>query len=419
VLVPTSVAALVAAAAGTVLTAGLALPGAGAQVGAVDLAREVQAQAQSRVQEVRQAPTLHRKTPSPARRALASMSLAQQVGQLFMVGTPADRVDRTTRAQIGRRHVGNVMLTGRSYDGVRAPARVSRVMQRQVSPEATAGVRLFVATDQEGGQVRVLQGPGLSDIPTALVQGRWRTTALRDRAKVWAGELRKAGVNLDLAPVTDTVPSARAAKHNPPIGRYDREFGYTPQVVARHGVAFAQGMADGRVSATAKHFPGLGRVRGNTDVAAGVTDRVTTRRDAYLGPFGAAVDAGVPFVMMSTAVYSRLDRDNPAVFSPFVIGTMLRGDLGFGGVVISDDLGQARQVAAIRPGARAVRFIGAGGDLVLTVDPGPLPAMYDAVLRRAQHRAPFRALVRAAALRVLVAKQQRGLLPSTRGTTRP
>ena len=348
--------------------------------------------------------------PRTAARVLAGMSLAQRVGQLFMVGTPADRIDRTTKAQIGRFHVGNVMLTGRSYGGIKKPARVARAMRSQVSAASTDGVGLFVSTDQEGGQVRVLQGPGFSDIPTALAQGTWEPGALRSAAHTWAGQLRKAGVNVNLAPVMDTVPGRRAAKHNPPIGRYDREFGYTPKVVTTHGLAFLRGMTDGGVVPTVKHFPGLGRVRGNTDTKAGVTDKVTTRHDAYLKPFRAAVDAGVPFVMMSTAYYSHLDPDNPAAFSPFVIGTMLRGDLGFHGVVISDDLARAAQVASFTPAGRAVRFIGAGGDIVLTVDHDPLPAMYAAVLDRARESKVFRAKVDAAALRVLTAKQHRHLL---------
>jgi beta-N-acetylhexosaminidase len=355
-------------------------------------------------------------TPTAAEQVLERMTLRQQVGQLFMVGTPADRVDARTRAQIGRFHVGNVMLTGRSYDGVRTPARVSRAMRAQVSRAATARVGLFVGTDQEGGFVRVLQGPGFSPIPTALEQGRWAPTRLQSAARRWAGELRRAGVNLDLAPVLDVVPSPQAARHNPPIGHFDRQFGYTPRVVSRHGLAFVRGMAQADVATAVKHFPGLGRVRANTDTSGNVVDHVTRRHDPYLAPFRAAVDAGAPFVMMSTARYTRLDPARPAAFSPYVVGTMLRGDLGFDGVVISDDLAHARQVAGIPPALRALRFVAAGGDVVLTVDPAPLPAMYGAVLGRARERAPFRDLVRDAALRVLTAKQRLGLLPRRLGT---
>jgi beta-N-acetylhexosaminidase len=115
-------------------------------------------------------------------------------------------------------------------------------------------------------------------------------------------------------------------------------------------------------------------------------------------------------MMMSTAYYERLDPKLPASFSPFIIGTVLRGDLGFDGVVISDDLGGAQQVATFTPAGRALRFIGAGGDVVLTVHTDVLPAMYDAVLDRARDSKAFRAKVDAAALRVLTAKHRQHLL---------
>jgi beta-N-acetylhexosaminidase len=164
------------------------------------------------------------------------------------------------------------------------------------------------------------------------------------------------------------------------------------------------------VVASVKHFPGLGRVRANPDVSAGVTDRVTGRHDAYLTPFRRAIAGGAPSVMMSTAFYPRLDPRHPAAFSRFVISTVLRGDLGFRGVVISDDLGNARQVAAWPPGVRAVRFLGAGGDLVLTVNPATLPAMYHAVRDRAGRIPAFRARIHRAVMRVLELKGERGLL---------
>ncbi|MDX6302989.1 MAG: beta-N-acetylhexosaminidase, partial [Nocardioidaceae bacterium] len=227
----------------------------------------------------------------------------------------------------------------------------------------------------------------------------------------WGRQLRASGVNMDLAPVLDTVPSPAAASHNPPIGAFRREFGYTTARVGRHGTAFARGMAAARVLVSIKHFPGLGRVRGNTDTSSGVTDTVTRRGDAYLRPFQKAIGSGaVPFVMMSTAYYSHLDKGHPAAFSRFIIGTVLRGDLGFKGAVISDDLANARQVSRWSYGGRAVRFVRAGGDVVLTVNPAALPAMYDAVLARARANAGFRAKVDRAALRVLRTKEAHHLL---------
>lgn len=337
------------------------------------------------------------------------MSLRQRVGQLFMVGTPATSASPQVLRQISRLHIGNVMLTGRSYAGVKRTARVTAALEHRVTRRSTAGVRLFVATDQEGGFVQVLHGPGFSRMPTGLAQGRLTPKALRADARTWGRQLHRAGLNLDLAPVVDTVPGRAAAAANPPIGHWEREFGYTTRVVGRHGAAFVRGMAAGGVATTAKHFPGLGRVHANTDTAAGVTDTVTRRHDRYLQPFAEAIRAGA-FVMVSTAYYRHLDPKRPAAFSPFVIRTMLRGDLRFTGVVISDDLGDARQVSRWSPGARAVKFVRAGGDMVLTVDPHVLPAMYHAVLAEARASRAFRTRVDHAVLRILLAKQRRHLL---------
>ncbi|MBO0845286.1 MAG: glycoside hydrolase family 3 protein [Nocardioides sp.] len=345
-----------------------------------------------------------------AKSVLDQMTLRQKVGQLFMVGTPAVGPYGATLAHITRRHVGNIMLTGRSYGGTSVPARASRLAQARATKAATDRVRLLIATDQEGGLVQVLQGRGFSRMPTALTQGTWRPIRLRRAAGRWAHQLARAGLNMNLAPVEDTVPSRRAAASNPPIGGFDREFGFRPRIVARHGRAFAAGLSAHGVVPTIKHFPGLGRVHANTDTSTGVTDYATTRHGASITPFARSIKAGVPAVMMSTAYYHRIDPKRPAAFSPRIIHGMLRGDLGFRGVIISDDLGNARQVSPWSYGARAVKFIRAGGDMVLTVNPTTLPAMYAAVLHRAAHIRHFRHRVNVAARRILELKQHRGLL---------
>ena len=342
-----------------------------------------------------------------ARAVFDRMTEAQRIGQLFMVGTPATGASSAALSAIGDYHVGNVILTGRSWLGVTATRSVANRLQARATPSATRGVPLFVSADQEGGLVQVLSGPGFSAIPQGLTQGGWSTGALQAAAQRWGGELAAAGVNLNLAPVMDTVP---AGQNNPPIGYYNREYGHTPEVVGPHGAAVVRGMALAGVSTTIKHFPGLGRVDANTDTAAGVTDYVTTAEDAYLAPFRAGMQAGAAFTMMSSAYYRLIDPDRPAAFSPTVIGGMLRGRLGFRGVVISDDLGKAVQVAAWTPVERAVRFLEAGGNMVLTVDAGQIPAMVGAVSAKAASSPTFRSKVDAAALLVLQTKQARGLL---------
>src|SRR5206468_2172420 len=108
------------------------------------------------------------------------------------------------------------------------------------------------------------------------------------------------------------------------------------------------------VAVTLKHFPGLGRATGNTDLAKHVTDP-TTRHDRYLAPFQEGVAAGAPFVMVSLATYPHIDRGRPACFSSTVMTTMLRDTLGFDGVVISDSF-HAVAVRSVAPAKAAIRF---------------------------------------------------------------
>src|SRR4029077_12889781 len=174
-------------------------------------------------------------------------------------------------------------------------------------------------------------------------------------------------------------------------------FGHDPLTTGRHGAAFIRGMQSSGVATTAKHFPGLGRVTGNTDFTAQVVDTTTTEDDPYLRSFRRAIRAGVPFVMVALATYTRIDPHRLAVFSPTVIQTMLRGDLGFRGVVVSDDLGAAVAVADVPPAQRAIDFLRAGGDLIVSKTAGPANEMAVAVLARAESSPSFKSLVDEAA----------------------
>ena len=346
---------------------------------------------------------------SCADRVLTRMTLPQRVGQLFVVGLAGSVLDSATASAIRAYHFGSVSFIATDTAGVAGVASVSRAVQSLSSPEVTAGVRFFVAANQEGGEIQALQGPGFATMPSAVAQGQLPPAQLQRLARTWGRELRAAGVNLNFAPVMDVVPAADTTQ-NAPIGQLMREFGHTPAVVASHGVAFIRGMTQAGEAATAKHFPGLGRVRGNTDFSADVIDTVTTPDDPYLRTFQAAIDAGVPVVMVALATYPRIDPHHLAVFSPVVMRTTLRGRMHFGGVIISDDLGAAQAVASVPPAARAVRFVAAGGDLVTSKYVAPAEAMAQAVLARARASRPFRDEVDAAAGHVLAAKQRLGLL---------
>ncbi len=340
--------------------------------------------------------------------AYGRMTLAQRVGQLFLVGLAQDVVGPVTTAALEKYHFGSLLMGMDTAEGVTALAGATAHIQSLATPAITGGARFFIAANQEGGQIQALSGPGFDTMPSALAQGSWSVATLRRHAAQWGGELRAAGVNLDLAPVMDVVPPGTAST-NAPIGQHDREFGFDPATNGTHGAAFIAGMASAGVAATAKHFPGLGRVTGNTDFTSDVVDSVTTAADPYLGSFRDAISAGVPFVMVALATYTKIDPERLAVFSPTVM-RLLRAGLGFGGVIISDDLGQAIAVASIPAGQRAIDFLAAGGDMVTSQTLDPAQTMASAVLEKAAADPSFRAVVDSAAMRVLDAKQAYGLL---------
>ncbi|MCP1414769.1 glycoside hydrolase family 3 N-terminal domain-containing protein [Paenarthrobacter sp. A20] len=343
-------------------------------------------------------------SPTVAEQQLAALSLEQRVGQLFMVAAKATGAEPGTMQALKQYHAGNVYLSGRSKAGSAATAGVVSALTGTVSAATTGGIPLYVATDQEGGYVQVLSGPGFSTIPTALVQASSGPAKLRTDAATWGRELRSAGVNVNLAPVLDTVTSPEFAPSNAPIGHFQREYGYEPGTVSVLGDAFADGMKDAGVAPVVKHFPGLGRVVPNTDVTSDVRDTVTTRDDPALEPFHAAIKSGTQWVMVSNAFYDRIDPANIAPFSPTVMDTMLRADAGFKGIVLSDDLCSAAQLEAWSDADRALNFFGAGGTMLVCADPASIPAMHQAVVKKAQSDPAFRAKVDAAALTVLRVK---------------
>jgi beta-N-acetylhexosaminidase len=338
-------------------------------------------------------------TPTPTVDPIAALTLQQEVGQLFVVGTPADSLDPGTLAAIQERHVGGIFLGGRSTAGVGANAAVAAAAQQADAD----GIPLIVSTDQEGGEVQVLQGIGFDAIPSAVAQGGIAPDQLRTQARIWGGELKQAGVNLDLAPVADVVPAGTEGD-NPPVGQLDRQYGSDADAVEAHAAAFAAGLRDAGVLSAAKHFPGLGHVTENTDTHAGVTDTTITPTSPDVTLYGQLARSGVDVVMLSTAIYANIDGTQPGAFSPAVV-QLLRGPVGFRGLTITDDLSEAVQVQDVAPGDRAIRAIQAGVDLVLSSHaPETADQMVDAVLDRAQSDPAFRAQVDAAARRVLAWK---------------
>ncbi|MFT3860430.1 glycoside hydrolase family 3 N-terminal domain-containing protein [Micropruina sp.] len=352
-------------------------------------------------------PTSTSSASAPSSRSCATaivddLSLAERAGQLVMVGVSS--ASPSELAVLKAHKIGSVILLGQHADGVSGVRKLTARL-------AWKGQKLplLVAVDQEGGLVQRLKGKGFDTMPSAEVQAGWSNAVLRAKATRWGRQLAAAGVTWTLAPVADVVPGTMAAR-NRPIGALNRGYGSSPATVRGKVTAFIRGMSEAGVATSAKHFPGIGRVVGNTDFTAGVKDTLTTADDPYLLPFEGAVEANVPSIMVSTVTYTRIDAKKPAVFSAAVVG-LLRSTLHFDGVVISDDLGAARSMAAVPARQRGIGFVKAGGDIAITVAPARATAFVGGIVTAAKGSEVVAGQVRQAAIRVLTMKIEQGLVP--------
>jgi beta-N-acetylhexosaminidase len=257
---------------------------------------------------------------------------------------------------------------------------------------------VLVAADQEGGSVRVVDfaGSGLAQADTGT------PAAAGAAARAAARDLRRDGINVNLAPVADVAaPGSAIAVRAYPGG---------PAAVAADVAAAVRGADAGRGGATAKHFPGFGAGDANTDARPVTIGRSAAElRTVDLAPFRAAVQAGVPLVMVSHALYPALDPLRIASQSPAIIGGELRGRLGFRGAVVTDSIEARAVIRRSDVGTAAVRSIAAGADLVLMTGPGSFRPVFRRLLAEARRSLSFRARVRDAVSHVLALKRRLGL----------
>ncbi len=350
--------------------------------------------------------------PSPPPSALdicaagtvAKMSVAQMAGQVMLVGTPLDDIGSVEHV-IRTYQIGGVFLSGRSHSSA-SKLRAAIASMQAAAPRAA---RLLISLDQEGGTVQALQGAGFPPIPTAVAQGQLSASALSAQATTWAKRLASIGVTLDLAPVADTVPASLGTK-NPPIGGLRRQYGSDPTDVAADISTVVTAVQATGVLTTLKHFPGLGRVLVNTDFSAKAVDNVATTHDTYLEPFSAGIKARTGAVMISSASYPKLDPHSIATFSRPIVTGLLREQLGYTGLIISDSLAGAAAISSVPLSQRGVLFIEAGGDLVLTTTASKAPAMINGLIAAARGSTSFAAQLKTAAGYVVRSKYAIGLL---------
>lgn len=332
------------------------------------------------------------KPPRQAVERAEGLSLERQIGEVLMIAFPGTTPPGYVQRALRQGRAGGVILFRANVPDPASTRRLTGRLQRSARGGA------LIATDQEGGSIRILAWA--SPKPS---QGATPVAAeARDQARAAARDLRAAGINVTLAPVADvggpgSVMSGRAF----PGGTTD------VTTLVRAAVSAYRGT---RVAATLKHFPGIGQATANTD-DEGVT--ISSPRAALAArdfpPFEAGIEAGAPLVMASHALYTELDRNNIASQSRRILTTLLRGQMGFKGVVITDSMEAAAVLERSSVELAAMRAMSAGADLLLLTGPGSFPLVREQLMTAARRSKRFRARIEEAAARVIALKRSLGL----------
>ncbi len=280
--------------------------------------------------------------------------LRRRIARLFFAGIPGPTLDdETRRLRDDVPFAGIVLFRANASEprGMRALTRSIHALDPELPP--------LVAIDHEGGRVHRLSPP-FTQFPAAAAVAAHGARAVRDVATAMARELAAVGIDLTFAPVLDVASNPA----NPVIG--DRAFGGDPNTVATLGLAAFRATRAVGLLTCGKHFPGHGDTAKDSHLELPVVDRPRSAlAKTELVPFRRAVAAGIPMMMTAHVVYPSLDPARPATLSRAILTTLLRGRLGFRGVVCTDDLGMRAIADHYAPGEAAVAAIAAGVDLLL------------------------------------------------------
>jgi beta-N-acetylhexosaminidase len=287
---------------------------------------------------------------------LARMSVAQKVGQLMMVGFSGLVMDPKIEELVKGRQVGGICMFKRNIADTAQIARLNDAL-RELLADA---VPPFIAVDQEGGNV-VRIADGVTVLPGNMALGATRSSKLAFEAgKAQGQDLRRLGFNMNLAPVLDVNLNPR----NPVIGL--RSFGDQGALVAQMGADFVRGQQEANIATIAKHFPGHGSVEADSHKALPVLQESELEVLKGLEPFSAAMKVGLDGVMTAHIAVPKITGDEiPATLSKPILTGLLRQRLGFGGLVLTDELEMEAIVERFGVGKAAVMAIKAGADMVL------------------------------------------------------
>jgi beta-N-acetylhexosaminidase len=328
------------------------------------------------------APTAPREPPE---QAVDRLALEQRVGHMVILRFAGTEAPGYVREALQEGRAAGVILF---RDNVVDPGQL-RALTRSLR---RADPATLICVDQEGGEIRILPWAQ----PERPPPEQQAFGAVREDSEAAGRDLREAGINVTLGPVAD-VPTEGSVMTN-------RAFTSDPEAAVAAVAESVAGWHEAGVGTTVKHFPGLGGASVNTDEGSATVDRTRRELNEDLAPFAFAIELDTEFIMASHAVYPALDPDRIASQSPEVIEDLLRDELGFEGVVMTDSL-EAQAVQDVGDVEEAaVASAEAGVDVILTTGRGSYIRVYRALLARARRDPAFRERVTGSATRVLAAQ---------------
>ena len=338
-------------------------------------------------------------TPDPVAEALAAMTTQEKVGQLLVAGIGGTEAGEDGLQAVQDYQVGGVILFGRNVESAQQLADLTNEL-KTLNGDNTP---LFLCVDQEGGRVDRMP-PEVDDLPSAYDYIAAGGDPL-ERGKVLAAQCAAFGFNLDFSTCLDIWSNP----DNTVIG--DRAYGSDPHTVTSAGLAVNQGLEQGGVIPVVKHFPGHGDTSTDSHVDLPVVGKTAEELEEFeLIPFQAAIDQGTPCVMVAHILMTQIDPDLPASLSPKVVDGLLRQEMGFDGVVCTDDLTMGAISNTYGMGEAAVMAVEAGCDLLLVChEADNLTAARDALLSAVDAGRISMERLDESVYRILSLKQEYGL----------
>lgn len=294
----------------------------------------------------------------PVQAEIDEMSLEEKVGQLVIVGIDGYQNDQHSIQFMEQYHVGGFIFFKRNIQD--SAQMLGLINSLKETNAAAANIPLFLSIDEEGGKVSRLPEEFLKFPSNQIIGQRNDSDFSYKVGGILGKELHAFGLNVDFAPVLDINSNPK----NPVIG--DRSFGTTAEIAGKLGVATMNGIQSQNIISVVKHFPGHGDTSVDSHIGLPRVNHDMDRLESFeLKPFAEAIENGAEVVMVAHILLPKLDAQNPASFSKTIISDVLRTQMNFNGVVITDDFTMGAIEENYNMGEAAVKSIQAGSDIVL------------------------------------------------------